>query len=610
MLDKYMKSAHNIYVRKFCLILLLIVFSIFITPSSLAYHNNFQNFYDWGPWYETPKQHVLGVATNSALFFSQQANVRAPSGLLPNSPLYFIKPLTENIQLFFSFQPVAKIEKQLWIAEERLAEVNFLLEQKYYDDVGKILTAYNNTIADVSVRLSTPEQQNVFVENFVKAVESDMAKQSLFLEKVRLIVPEELGNAIDKVLVEPRQIMDTSADILHRDPIPSDLRDRLESLNAIGVISDAEASALFSLESRGQVRFRIESLVTQKVLPSSDIKRLDEAQSGYYPSDYFRVAEMSKIYELKNILNNPPDENIKERLTEFGSSYRTGDPIPPDLKQWWLREQRIQELQYTLRPDLVINSIIPKDTAAYKDIESILQAFRPTAEQLLKVDAWAKDNPNKTPPPEIARIVSFATNIGTPIPWTVPESLKNVNTKFPIQYEAPAGFPEQKEIPKTSEQTSDPCPSSPTRAKHSITNNIRTFPTKCLPPGWHTYSIDDTYTNPLTGEESFVIKEAPHVAVPSCGLGVCKVQTCEAGWSDKNGVFADGCESQEVPSGTPSYSTPSSGTYGTPSYPTPLSESYGTPSPYGTPVGDQSGNTGIANPYTTPPGGVYPTAAP
>lgn len=536
--------------RKFCFIVLFITLSIFIPlRSAFAYHNSFQNLYDWGPWYETSKPHVLAVATNSAeinLATSQQANVRAPSGLLPNSPLYFIKPLTENIQLFFSFQPVAKIEKQVWIAEERLAEVNFLLEQKYYDDVGKILVAYENTISDVSVRLTTLEEQNAFVESFVKTVESDMAKQSLFLEKVRTIVSEEIRVAIDKALAEPRQIMDTSADILNRDPIPADLKDRLESLNVIGVLSDAEASALFSIESRSKVRFRIESLVAQKVLPSSDLKRLDEAQNGYYPQDYYKMTEISKLYELKDILDNPPDEDMRKRIAEFGSGYKSGDPIPSDLKPWWLREQRLQELQYTLRPDLVINSIIPKDSAEYKNIVSIVQSFVPTVEQLVTVDTWARENPNKTPPPEIARIVSFATNLGTPISWTVPESLKNVNTAFPIQYKVSAGFPELKEMPKAAEQTSDPsCPAIPTRAKHATTHNLRTFPTTCLPPDWHPYSKDDSYTNPLTGEESFVAKTAPHVTVPECSYGTCKVSQCEWGWRDIDGLFQNGCEAKD-----------------------------------------------------------------
>lgn len=591
--------------RKFCLIVLFIIaFSIFIPRSSaLAYHDSFQPLYDWGPWYETSKQHVLGVATNSVgnkegatnLAISQQANVRTASGFLPNNPLYFIKPLTENIQLFFSFDPVAKMEKQLWIAEERLAEINFLLEQKYYEDVRKILITYNNTISDVSVRLTTSEEQNAFVENFVKKIESDMAKQSLFLEKVRLIVPEETRIAIDKVLVESKKTMDTSADILNRDPMPVDLRDRLESLNAIGVISDAEASALFSLESRSKVRFRIESLVAQKVLPSSDIKRLDEAQNGYYPSDYYRVTEISKIYELKNILDNPPDAYMKKRLAEFGSRYKSGDFIPPDLKPWWLREQRLQELQNTLRPDIVINSIIAKDSSEYKEIESILRTFRPSVEQLVAVDTWIKENPNKTPPPEIERIVGLAANLGTPISWTVPDSLKSLNIAFPTQFNVPAGFPELKEIPKTSGQTLDPtCPEIPTKAKHATTNNLRTFPTTCLPPDWYPYSEEDVYRNPLTGEESFVITEAPHVAVPSCGFGVCKVQTCESGWHDRNGVFTDGCESQEASSSvsTPStpYTSPTPGSYGVPTSsteaPTPTTApSYETPSAPSEPSG-------------------------
>lgn len=54
---------------------------------------------------------------------------------------------------------------------------------------------------------------------------------------------------------------------------------------------------------------------------------------------------------------------------------------------------------------------------------------------------------------------------------------------------------------------------------------------------------NNTYANPLTGEESFVNTQTPHATVLERSYGACRVQMCESGWYDRNGSFADGCES-------------------------------------------------------------------
>ena len=517
----------------FAAIIGIFFLSLVLPRFAFAYHNSFQSFYDWGPWYKTSKQHVLASSTSSAASNQKEAIIaeaskeviKSPTGLLPNNPLYLLKPLTENIGLFFMFDPKAKIERELVISEERLAEVQFLLEQQKGKNVGKVLDSYEKLISDVANHLTTLKKDDAG-KQLAKRIEKESAKQSIFLEKVELIVPDDTKDNVDQAIAKSKKTMDTTADMLNRDPLPLDMKARIESLNAIGVISDAQASALFAIDSRSKARERMESLASQQVLPLSDLRRLDEAQLGYYPDDYYALAEIKKIYEFKALLDNAPDEPIRSRLAEFGSGYKSGDPIPPDLKPWWLREQRLQELQFTLRPDLFVNSIIPKDAQGYKAIENIVNSFRPTAQQLQTVDTWVKENPNKIPPPEISRIVGLATNLGTPVAWTPPANMG--------------------EVQKANRQMLHPyCLDSPTRAKHVTTGEIKTFPTTCLPPNWwHTYSTDNVYKNPLTGEESIPVNTtAPHVAVPSCGMGVCKVQTCESGWFDKNGSFSDGCES-------------------------------------------------------------------
>ncbi len=67
-------------------------------------------------------------------------------GITPDSPLYPIKRLLEEIDLFFTFDNVAKAEKLLKYAGLRLAEAKKMAEEGKYRYVDELLKDYGNDI--------------------------------------------------------------------------------------------------------------------------------------------------------------------------------------------------------------------------------------------------------------------------------------------------------------------------------------------------------------------------------------------------------------------------------------------------------------------------------
>lgn len=545
---------------------LIVLFSfLFVFAFSVsAATTTSKDFYDYGLWYYKGAGRVLAEATTSSQASesavpastqtsessasADQAEIRKPSGLLPDSPFYFVKPFAENINLTFTFDAKAKDKKRLDLSEERLAETKSMIEKKKYDVAARNFKRYKDTVSLLSTDLQNLKDKNISVEDLAKEIELNTARHSLVLEKLDLQSPDELDDDIIDALDASQKGMDVSADVLGRDPIPADLKERLESLKALGVLPEGEVSAIFTLSSREDVRKELDRLAQQDLLPDADVKRMDEAQFGYFPADFLRISEVRKIFEYKKLEELKPDDATQKKIAEFAATYKPGEAIPSDLKKWWVPLQRYQELQATLRPDLVVNTILPRNSEDYKRFEGIFDKFKPNEDQLKLVEKWGKDNPGKIPPPEIQRIASLAINLGavgangSNFDWKPNDQFKNyVSTGFPGYYPPPAGFSGPNDC-KNTEECKQACEKDPskcgsgfgsgqsgsggfnpqfgntggfrpygtlggnigsgtgisgapgaycleteTKGKNAFSGEIKVFPNSCLPSNWYPY---------------------------------------------------------------------------------------------------------------------------
>ncbi|MDO8594680.1 MAG: DUF5667 domain-containing protein [bacterium] len=145
------------------------------------------------------------LTTLSILFISlafvvpMQASAATSAGVKPGSFFYFFDTASENISLFFTFNPEQKAKKALEYADERLAEIEAIAEEKNPDAVKTALANYESNVA-----LATEKSKEVKNEGQAKSLLTSIAdnasKNQEVLSAVLVKVPEEARAAITQAI--------------------------------------------------------------------------------------------------------------------------------------------------------------------------------------------------------------------------------------------------------------------------------------------------------------------------------------------------------------------------------------------------------------------------
>ncbi|OGY28857.1 MAG: hypothetical protein A3A61_02585 [Candidatus Woykebacteria bacterium RIFCSPLOWO2_01_FULL_43_14] len=336
-------------------VLLCLSFLLLLFPKNvLASDFSPTNFYDWNNWPRAGL--VLAESTTSA-----QPEIRNARGLLPGSVFYFLKPLAENVSLAFTFDPKAKQTKKLDLTEERLAETKVLLEKNQYKLASDNLGRYEISLNEVTTSISILKNSKINVVDLAEKLELYSAKHSLVLENLEQNTPEEVKYRLTTALQAAEKGMDKSADELNKSPVTLELRERLEVLRGLGILTTEEIDFISNLSSRGEVRRKLEDLVDQNIFPAGDVKKVDDSQLYFFPNEYAKISEQRKIAEFVKLDGQKPDEETQKRISELAAKYKPGDAVPPDIRKWWASTQRYKELQATLRPELVPIPSVPRE---------------------------------------------------------------------------------------------------------------------------------------------------------------------------------------------------------------------------------------------------------
>ena len=132
----------------------------------------------------------LGFAKNLQAQIAADALEVKSVGLLPTSPLYFLKEASRSIQSFFTFNPVKKAELKLKIADEKLMETKAVSEQKPNDEkaLAKALENYELQTDELKTRLEALKisSENPNVQRLFEKVTDRVAKHQQFLETLPL----------------------------------------------------------------------------------------------------------------------------------------------------------------------------------------------------------------------------------------------------------------------------------------------------------------------------------------------------------------------------------------------------------------------------------------
>lgn len=383
-------------------------------------------YYDWNTY--APPEQVLGVqafaqegATPSATPAADHHNYKQFTGYLfglganlaPDNPLYVFKRVQEQAVLTFTFNPQAREETRLAIAGERLNEMEAMAQKGRVDLLTTLANTYNSALDTASDNLSSLKAQNQDVTTLLAKTDLEVAKHTLVLEEVSLQVPPQADQGIRTALAASEKTVDAIADLAGRPAVPAEMVDRLQSLKAQGLLTGEEVTKLIGVSSRVQAREEFRKLAEANVLPQADFKKLDETARFYYPQGYATVVEIKKFKELKALETSRPDDATLARVQDFANTYKPGDVIPRELRRWWVPLIRLEELQSTIRLDLINEDFLrnrPEDRQKYREV---VERVKPRAEDIAYVNRLAATNPAILFDPAYARIKALADRFGS-----------------------------------------------------------------------------------------------------------------------------------------------------------------------------------------------------
>ena len=312
--------------------------------------------------------------------------------LIPGSPFYFVKPWQERIQLALTFDQKNKNNLMIQIAGERLGEIQQLASSDNFQAISFAANSYRQTMTDVSNNLVSLSGQNENVTDLLGNLETETAKHNVILEQVRIQVPNQADAAVGEALKASWKGTDTVADLNNRPAIPDDLVARLQSLQSQGLLSSQEVNKLIGVKSRAEARQEVGKYVKEGVVSPSDFISLNETSKSLYPDEFYKIHETMRFQEMQRLEEQKPSDTVLNKIQAFAKTYNPGDQVPVELRKYWVPVVRLEEIQNTLRPDLIDASLFKTDGQDSKKFNEIVERFKPRPEDLARVNSFISKN--------------------------------------------------------------------------------------------------------------------------------------------------------------------------------------------------------------------------
>ncbi len=140
------------------------------------------------------------------LFFAApvSAATEASAGIKPGSFFYFLDTTFENISLFFTFDSGNKARKALEYADERLAEIQAIAEEKNPDAVKTAIANYESNVALATEKSKEVKDKNQ-AESLLTLIGNSTTRNQEILSAVLIKVPEEAKEAITQAIEASRK---------------------------------------------------------------------------------------------------------------------------------------------------------------------------------------------------------------------------------------------------------------------------------------------------------------------------------------------------------------------------------------------------------------------
>lgn len=148
---------------------------------------------------------TLSILFISLVFIAPiQVSAATNAGVKPGSFFYFLDTTFENVGLFFTFNPEKKAQKALEHADERLAEIEAIAEEKNPDAVKTALANYESNIA-LATEKSKEVKDKGQAESLLALITDNTSRNQEVLSAVLVKVPEEAKGAITQAIEASRK---------------------------------------------------------------------------------------------------------------------------------------------------------------------------------------------------------------------------------------------------------------------------------------------------------------------------------------------------------------------------------------------------------------------
>ncbi len=139
-----------------------------------------------------------------ALMLPVLAFAATAPGLKPGNFFYIFDTASEKIALFFAFSPGKKANKALEYADERLAEIENIAEEKNPDAVKTALANYESNVA-LATEKSKEVKDKGRAETLLTSIADNASRNQEVLAAVLVKVPEEAKEAITQAIKASRR---------------------------------------------------------------------------------------------------------------------------------------------------------------------------------------------------------------------------------------------------------------------------------------------------------------------------------------------------------------------------------------------------------------------
>jgi hypothetical protein len=230
-------------------------------------------------------------------------------GLLPTNPFYFFKEFTRNVQRVFTFNPVAKAQLEVKIANEKVAEAKKIQETVPNDNNAIIKGVKNYQAAQERVNVSLEALKATAsttpgFEILMNSVATDVVSHQKVLDEIGIKASDstDVKNAVDSAKLK---IDESAATAIKEDP--ADFAGKLQN-----ALIDSKGSELKHLRSV-EIITNIEARAPDAAKPA--LLRVQENLTNKLNESIQQVTGASGTAAVQQLIKEIPSSDSVQRAT-------------------------------------------------------------------------------------------------------------------------------------------------------------------------------------------------------------------------------------------------------------------------------------------------------